>query len=152
MKVETAIILITGLISNQALAAKMVYSRPTVLKAMHQAADDADVPYRLLEAICTVESSLNANAKHPHDGDGTSYGLCQIKEATAREMGFEAKVNVLMDPSVNAYYAAKYLRFQMDRYEDDWIRAVAAYNKGSSHYRISNQEYVNKVLAIAVKI
>lgn len=128
------------------------HSRPSILKALHQAADDVDVPYRLLLAICTVESSLKPRAIHPHDGDGTSYGLCQIKEATARDMGFEAKTGVLLDPNVNAFYAAKYLKFQMDRYEDDWIRALAAYNKGASHFHVSNQEYVNKVLAEAVKI
>lgn len=125
--------------------------RPVILNAIHEAADEADVPYRLLLAICTVESSLNPKAVHLHDGDGTSYGLCQIKEATARDMGFEAKTKILMDIHVNAYYAAKYLAHQMEKYEDDWIRAIAGYNRGSSHFHVSNQEYVNKVLAEAVK-
>lgn len=109
------------------------------------------VPFRLLVAICTVESSLNPKAIHLHDGDGTSYGLCQIKEATARDMGFQSKTKVLMDMHVNAYYAAKYLAHQMEKYGDDWIRAIAGYNKGSSHFNVTNQDYVNKVLAEAVK-
>src|SRR6185437_11315345 len=109
------------------------------------------VPYRLLVAICTVESSLNPKAIHPHDGDGTSYGLCQIKEATARDMGFQSKTKILMNMYVNAYYAAKYLSHQMEKYGDDWVRAIAGYNRGSSRFKISNQEYVNRVLAEAVK-
>lgn len=109
------------------------------------------VPFRLLLAICTVESSLNPKAIHLHDGDGTSYGLCQIKEATARDMGFQSKTKVLMDMHVNAYYAAKYLAHQMEKYGDDWLRAIAGYNRGSSKFHISNQEYVIRVLAEAVK-
>lgn len=143
---------ISGVAANSVTAAASErIPRPVILNAIHQAADDADVPYRLLLAICTVESSLNPKAIHPHDGDGTSYGLCQIKEATARDMGFEAKTKILMDIHVNSYYAAKYLAHQMEKYEDDWIRAVAGYNRGSSHFHISNQEYVNRVLAEAVK-
>lgn len=110
------------------------------------------VPVRLMIAICMVESELNPKAIHPHDGDGTSYGLCQIKEATARLMGFQSKTGVLMDPHVNSYYATKYFSHQMEKYGDDWLRAIAGYNRGSSNFHISNQEYVNKVLAQAVKL
>lgn len=109
------------------------------------------VPFRLMLAICTVESSLNPKAIHFHDGDGTSYGLCQIKEATARQIGFQSKTRVLMDMHVNAYYATKYFAHQMEKYSDDWMRAIAGYNRGSSGFHISNQEYVNRVLAEAVK-
>lgn len=109
------------------------------------------VPFRLLLAICTVESSLKPRSFNPHDSHGGSYGLCQLKEDTAKSMGFNADKNLLLNMHVNAYYAARYLSHQLERYDDDWIRAIAGYNKGSSEFSISNQDYVNKVLAEAVK-
>lgn len=163
-------VLVTGFVFNPIAEAKTPkkISRSTIISAISDSVTEVNaavmkevrghgrihglVPLRLLLAICTVESSLNPKAIHFHDGDGTSYGLCQIKEATAREMGFDANTQLLMNHTVNSFYAAKYLSHQMERYEDDWIRAIGAYNSGSSHRHISNQEYVNKVLAEATKL
>ncbi len=145
------IVLILSIVNSPIAEAKeKKYSRPIILKALHQAAEEADVPFRLLYAICTVESALKPKALHRQDGDGNSYGLCQIKLVTAQDMGFASNARILFDPYVNSYYAAKYLKFQMNRYEDDWVRAIAAYNKGSSHFRISNAEYVKKVMDKAI--
>lgn len=94
------------------------------------AAKAVGVPGYLLLAICTVESNLT-NAIVWHDGGSPSYGICQIKHETAKMMGYKGKAEGLMNPTVNARLAAKYLKFQLKRYSNDYCMAVAAYNAGS---------------------
>lgn len=94
------------------------------------AAKAAKVSGALLLAICTHESGLT-NAYVLHDGGSPSIGVCQIKESTAKMMGFKGQWQDLMNPSVNAKWAAKYLSYQIDRYGDDWCKLVAAYNAGT---------------------
>lgn len=114
------------------------------------AAKTAKVSGPLLLAICTHESGLK-NVFVPHDVTGPTYGICQVKQATAEMLGYKGPVGGLMIPSVNAEYAAKYLKYQKDRYNKDWCKATAAYNAGS--YKESeifpglpkNLKYVRKV-------
>jgi len=96
----------------------------------------------LLSAVCFVESTHNPKAVHINDGHGDSVGLCQVKEKTARWLGL--KKQTLWNPYVNARYAAKYLRYQLERYQDE-DRALAAYNAGHCPRPGFNQKYVNKV-------
>lgn len=88
------------------------------------------VPGSLLLAICTHESKL-VNIIAPNDNGSPSYGLCQIKEDTAKMLGFNEKPKRLMDPKVNVKYAALYLKMQLSRYDGDWCMATAAYNAGT---------------------
>lgn len=108
------------------------------------------LPEGLLSAVCWVESSHRPMAINLEDGVGPSLGICQIKFATARLMGFMGTPTQLMNPKVNAHYAGKYLAWQMDRYDYDVTKAVAAYNSGThlvnSKGQTKNQSYVNKVM------
>jgi soluble lytic murein transglycosylase-like protein len=88
------------------------------------------VPGALLLAICMQETGLN-NTYHTNDGNSTSFGVCQIKFQTARNIGYKGSAMGLMVPSTNARWAAEYLKYQIDRYDGDWCMAVAAYNAGS---------------------
>lgn len=109
------------------------------------------VPGALLLAICTHESNLQ-NVIAPHDHGSPSYGLCQVKEDTAKALGFQGSGGGLMIPELNVHYAAKYLKVQLDRYDGDWCKAVSAYNSGtfieSTHFpgQPKNLQYVNKVV------
>lgn len=108
-----------------------------------------NLPPGLLSALCYVESHHRIKAVNQYDGDSASHGICQIKEATARHMGFQDQSQLLLDPNINIYYAAKYLSKQIDRYDGDIRKAVAAYNAGShkeNAYGVTrNIKYVNKV-------
>jgi len=56
----------------------------------------------------------------------------------------------LQQPEVNAYYAAKYIRKQLNRYNGNQFRAIAAYNAGKVKIKNNtyiNHKYVNKVNA-----
>lgn len=89
------------------------------------------LPPGLLSALCYVESSHNPRAVNLDDKGGPSRGVCQIQEATARLMGFKGTTAQLMEPRVNAYYAGKYLHWELKRYKGDTVKGVAAYNSGS---------------------
>lgn len=89
------------------------------------------LPPGLLSTICFVESKYDVNAVHYNDGVGNSVGVCQIKLSTARHMGFRGTEQQLMSPRNNIKYAAKYLRYQLNRYKSI-ERAVIAYNVGNA--------------------
>jgi soluble lytic murein transglycosylase-like protein len=94
------------------------------------AAKTAGVSGSLLLAICTHESGLK-NTLVENDKGSPSYGICQIKSGAAAMVGFKGEPAELMQPAVNAKYAARYLAYQLDRYDGDNCRATAAYNAGS---------------------
>ena len=102
----------------------------------------AGVNPNLLSAVCFVESGHKPSAYVAMDGQSPSYGLCQIKLATARQVGFEGSTRDLMHPATNALYAAKYLRWQYERY-GSWDKAVSAYNAGRAIK--GNAGYVGRV-------
>lgn len=114
------------------------------LAALTLASKSIGVPLQLLVAICTVESGLHATVINQYDGDSPSYGLCQVKHNTAKQVGFKGNVNRLLKADVNASVAAKYLKHQLIRYKGNWKKAISAYNRGTAHP--SNRKYVNRVL------
>jgi soluble lytic murein transglycosylase-like protein len=91
------------------------------------------LPPGLLGAISQVESGGNPNAVHKNDGKGDSLGLFQIKLSTARMVGFRGTKKQLMNVKTNAYFAAKYLKKQIQRYHGNYAQAVTAYNSGTTH-------------------
>lgn len=103
------------------------------------------LPPKLLDAVCYVESKHSISAYVNHDGRSPSYGVCQIKLATARHMGFKGTPEQLMEPRRNIYYAAKYLNYQLLRY-GNVEQAVMAYNQGYSKTVVSTS-YTRKVRA-----
>ena len=94
------------------------------------AAKAAKVSGALLLAICTQETNLT-NVTVYHDGGSPSIGICQMKASTAEMLGFKGKADDLINPYVNAKWAAKYLKYQLDRYDGNWCQATAAYNAGT---------------------
>ena len=102
-----------------------------------------NLPDGLLSSLCYVESGHNIEAVHLADGNGNSIGACQIKLKTARFMGFRGTEKQLMRPDVNIYYAAWYLRYQINRYRSV-RKGVIAYNIGNAK-GLTTSEYQIKV-------
>lgn len=117
-------------------------------KAFHDIALKVNVPESLLRSICWAESKHQPDAYNHGDGKGNNhaFGICQVLYETAKGYGlnddrclgdFSSKNRRaykncrLFGIKTNIYYAAKYLRYQLDRYDDSWISAIAAYNSGS---------------------
>lgn len=122
-----------------------------VINIILSAAKVAHVSGALLLAVCSHESN-NFTMNYAHNDRGSpSFGSCQLKENSARQMGFKGVAKELMNPWVNAKYAALYLKYEQKRYGNDWVKLVASYNAGS--YRESeivpgcpkNLRYVNLV-------
>jgi hypothetical protein len=102
----------------------------------------------LVLAVCAVESGGNSSAINIHDGGSPSYGDCQIKYSTAKELGYGGHISDLwLDRETNRRYARLYLEKQYKRY-GTLEKAAAAYNTGSlKDGKIRNTRYVRKVMA-----
>lgn len=85
----------------------------------------------LFFAICNHESAGFVQNYAPMDHGSPSFGSCQIKYETAVQLGFKGLPIELMRPEVGTKFAALYLRYQQNRYGDDWIKLVSSYNAGS---------------------
>lgn len=138
-------LILTLLISSN-LSAE-VTNDSTVERALKTAANANNVPYRLLKAICKVESNLNPKALNPDDYGSPSYGLCQIKETTARLVHYRGPIRGLFNPYINANISARYLHKHLTKCNNDWVRAASAYNAGTCHRVIRNTKYVHKVMS-----
>ena len=80
-----------------------------------------DLSPALIEALVWQESRWRANAVS-HAG---ARGLAQLMPGTARYLGVDPD-----DPYANLEGGARYLREQLDRFDGDLERALAAYNAG----------------------
>ncbi|MEM6828208.1 MAG: lytic transglycosylase domain-containing protein [Pseudomonadota bacterium] len=80
-----------------------------------------DLSPSLLEAVVWQESRWRADAVS-HAG---ARGLAQLMPATARYLGVDPD-----DPLDNLEGGARYLREQLDRFDGDLEKALAAYNAG----------------------
>lgn len=80
-----------------------------------------DLSPTLIEALVWQESRWRANAVSPVG----ARGLAQLMPGTARELGVDPR-----DPFANLEGGARYLRQQLDRFDGDIEKALAAYNAG----------------------
>lgn len=101
------------------------------------------LPSDLLSSLCYVESKHNVESIHHDDGGANSVGICQIKLATAKQMGFKGTEKQLMNPKMNIKYAAKFLSHQISRYHSV-TRGVIAYNQGNAR-GLTYSKYQRKV-------
>lgn len=119
----------------------------TTEQIIYDAAILEGAPPKLLVAICWVESRHNPWAYNKND---PSYGLCQLMYPTAKQMGYKGKPAGLFNAQINAKYAAKYLRWQLKRYKNNWLLAIVSYNAGSvirnRRGRIVNFKYADKII------
>lgn len=88
---------------------------------IHNLARRFDLSPALLEAVVWQESRWRANAVSP----AGARGLAQLMPGTARDLGVDPD-----DPFANLEGGARYLRQQLDRFDGDLERALAAYNAG----------------------
>lgn len=144
MKMFVVLILTLGYFGAHAHSNHPTPIPSPVIRTIIEAAISQNVPPLILISICSVESSLNPYTTNFNDGHGNSHGLCQIQTRTARWMGFKGEISHLYNTKINVKYAAKYLRYQLTRYDNNIVKAISAYNAG--RYIKNNSQYVNKVL------
>jgi soluble lytic murein transglycosylase-like protein len=115
--------------------------------------DEAAAKYgirpELLEALIQQESGFRIDAVSSKGAQG----LTQLMPATAAGLG----VTDPFDPRQNIMGGARYLRAQLDRFDDDESQALAAYNAGPGAVLRHNgvppypetRNYVSSVLSLA---
>ena len=102
----------------------------------------------LIAGIMDRESGGDVSAR----GAVGEYGLMQVRPTTAQWLGYKGPEDLLSDPDVNLYYAAKYLRYQLDQFSgvpNKVYWAVAGYNAGTpqrENGKFKNQGYVDDVM------
>ncbi len=99
------------------------YPRADIQALVERAALEAGLDPLLLGAVVWVESRYCAQAV----GRAGEIGLGQVKPIVALEYGVSAEA--LWDPLTNLRVAARYLRDLYLRF-GDWVRTLAAYNRG----------------------
>ena len=124
----------------------------TYIQLITAAAKTAKVSAVLLYAICAHESRDFTLDYAQYDNGSPSYGVCQIKENTARLLGYQGDAMQLRNAEIGIKYAALYLAYQVKRYGDkDWVKLIASYNAGSFIESVKrpgcpkNLRYVNLV-------
>lgn len=138
-------------------------SNDTIPYYLFTAASTFKLDVGLLFAFCRVESRCRQSALNKNDANRAekalgivkhSHGLFQIQMGVARGLGFKGKKKDLMSPTINTYYAAKFIKHLVDRYHDPVV-VIAAYNAGEPKVdswlklkskKLYNQDYVHRVL------
>lgn len=113
-----------GLVPETAVADSAKHSRNIPARyapLVAQLSARYDLSPALIEAVVWQESRWRENAVSP----AGARGLAQLMPGTARELGVNPD-----DPVANLEGGARYLREQLDRFDGDLERALAAYNAG----------------------
>ena len=116
------------------------------LQEIRDAAERHGVPMRLVSAVIRAESGFNARAVSRNG----ARGLMQLMPGTASMLG----VRDSFDPRENIDGGVRHLRGLIDRFPDNLLLALAAYNAGEravvQHRGVppypETQQYVTKVM------
>ena len=108
--------------SSPAPAAPPVESTADLNQTVEQIAARHQLPPQLIHSVIKVESNYNRFAVSSKG----ALGLMQLIPATARRFG----VADVFNPIQNIEGGAKYLRYLLDLYGDNFPLALAAYNAG----------------------
>lgn len=119
---------------------------PTFTVALNRAAMSSGISPALLEALVWQESRWRPGVVSPKG----AVGLGQLMPGTARALGVDPR-----DPEANLSGAARYLRAQLDRFDNNLELALAAYNAGPGRVAraraipdiAETRDYVSKITA-----
>jgi soluble lytic murein transglycosylase len=100
---------------------------------IRQQAADKDVPADLIAAVIYNESRFRDQTSH-----AGARGLMQITPSTAQVIerlsgGQTFKFDDLSDPDINIRYGTFYLHYLIEKFGDNEIAALAAYNAGETN-------------------
>ena len=100
---------------------------------VQQKALERELDPHLILALIRQESLFDARARSP----ATALGLMQMIPPTAarvaKQLGLPAPTQEkLFEPEVNVNLGTQYLKDLMQRYSNNWFKAIAAYNAGEA--------------------
>lgn len=100
-------------------------SRAQIMAMIPAVASHYGVEEALIRAIITAESNFNAHAVSPVG----AVGLMQLMPPTAGDYGVFS-VDALFDPLINLRTGTRHLKRLLNKYKNDYGRAIMAYNAG----------------------
>jgi len=103
-------------------AAEAPVATSSVQQVISKASSRGRIDPDLIESMIRAESGFNAKAVSPKGAQG----LMQLMPETAARLG----VRDAMDPVANVNGGTRYLEELLGRYDDDLVKALAAYNAG----------------------
>lgn len=107
------------------VSAPAVKAAPAELNGLiERIAGEHGVEAPLVHSVIRAESNYNTTAVSPKG----ALGLMQLMPSTARRFGVTDAFNV----ADNIQGGVRYLRFLLDYYRGDYVRAIAAYNAGET--------------------
>lgn len=112
-----------------------------------------DLDINLIKAECFRESSGREDASRWEGNVGEySIGLMQILLSTAKSLGFQGTKDQLFDPKTNIFYGAQYLKFWMDKTNNDLALSSSCYNGGyrALNYYKETGKFLNPIHVNAV--
>lgn len=93
-----------------------------------------DIPMHILLGIAKGESNFNYKAV----SKANAVGVMQIQwPGTAKDLGFK-KRDDLYNPCRNVKAGSKYFRWLLNRYDDNYYYALAAYNYGPGRIKLNS--------------
>ena len=100
---------------------------------IQQKAQERELDPYLVLALIRQESLFDARARSP----AAALGLMQILPSTAarvaKQIGLALPVNEkLLEPELNLTLGTQYLKDLLQRYSNNWFKAIAAYNAGET--------------------
>jgi soluble lytic murein transglycosylase-like protein len=119
--------------------------KPDPKALVHDAAVHYGLPPKFVESVARIESAMRIDAVSPKG----ALGVMQLMPATARALNADPT-----DPTQNIEAGTRLLRELLIKYNNDAIKALAAYNAGEGavdHYQglppySETQNYVDKVI------
>lgn len=110
----------------------------------------------LVSAVMLQENPQLNPAQVTDEPNGhQSYGLLQVEDSTAAQLGYPDP-SALLDPATGIDAGVHYLARQLARYPGDVDAAIAAYNAGSARYTNAgtfvNQSYIDRVRAYMAQL
>jgi soluble lytic murein transglycosylase len=93
-------------------------------------ATERDLDPYAVAGLIRQESEFNPSAR-----SAFAYGLMQLRPATGKQVGRSdgiriASAGMLFDPGLNIKLGTQYLRTELNQWDGDWVKTLAAYNAG----------------------
>lgn len=115
----------SGRLVRTAVAARTeAQPQADIASLVNQIASEEGVEDALVHSVIRAESNYNPRAVSPKG----ALGIMQLIPSTARRFG----VNDAFDPKENIQGGVRYLKFLLGYFNNDYAKAIAAYNAGEN--------------------
>lgn len=123
-------------------------SKTELVAMIDEIANDHGLEKALVHAIVAAESAYDIQAV----SRAGAIGLMQLMPATAADYGVTAR-EALFDPETNVKTGIRHLRRLLDKYNNDYGRAIMAYNAGEgvvdrTNSRVTYRETLDYTVAV----